>query len=344
MQRKKKLGWKQLSLDERIRIEMRYRDGCSLRVIAEELGNGRTVGTVSREIAGRPRKGSGRYQARRVHGEALRKRLGKRGKRLKNEVLRIYTTEHLKLGWSPEQISLRLPIDHPGETISYEAIYQYIYAQVHRFGNGEVRPGCEDLRPFLPRRHRRRAKKGFRKAQKMERCQALPSIEARPKAVEKRKEVGHWEDDSIVSRASKYRLKTINERTTGIVFITRTKDGSIKQSNEAVGNRMQNIPPLFRKTLTRDRGSENLGWEELEATLGLSCYFAHPYSSFERGSNENLNGLVRRFFPKKTNFAQVSDEDIQKVEYLINSRPRKRFGGKTPYEVFFEKTGVALDC
>ncbi len=344
MQRKKKNGWKQLSLDERIRIEIRYRDGCSLRAIAEELGNGRTAGTISREIAGRPRKGRGRYEARRAHAEALGKRLNKRGERLKNETVRAYVTEHLKIGWSPEQVSLRLPSDHPGETISYEAIYRYIYAQIHRVGNGEVKPGCEDLRPFLPRRHKRRAKKGFRKARKTERRASLPSIEERPKAIEKRKEVGHWEDDCIVSRVSRHRLKTVNERATGIVFITRTEDGSIERSNEAVKDRMRAVPGVFRKSLTRDRGSEHLGWQELEAELGLSCYFAHPYSSYERGSNENLNGLVRRFFPKKTDFAQVSDEDIQNVEYLINSRPRKRFGGKTPYEVFFEKTGVALDC
>jgi IS30 family transposase len=344
MQSEKKQGWKQLSLDERIRIEIRYRDGCSLREIAAELGNGRTAGTVSREIAGRPRKGSGRYEARRSHETALEKRIGKRSERLKNERVRTYTVENLKNGWSPEQVSLRLPIDYPGETISYEAIYQYVYAQVHRDGYGSMKPGREDLRPFLPRRHKRRAKKGLRKAQKLERMEALPSIENRPKTIEERKEVGHWEDDCIVSRESKFRLKTINERATGILFVAKMEDGSIEQSNEAVQNRFVKIPETLRRTLTRDRGSENLGWRELEESLGLSCYFAHPYCSHERGSNENLNGLVRRYFPKKTDFAKVSDEDIRKVEYLINARPRKRFGGKTPYEVFFEKTGVALDC
>ena len=344
MQSNERTGWKQLSLDERIRIEIRYRDGCSLRAIAEELGNGRTAGTVSREIAGRPRKGMGRYEARRAHEEAMAKRVGKRGARLKNETVRTYAIGNLKIGWSPEQVSIRLPIDYPGESISYEAIYQCVYAQIHRSGNGSVKPGCEDLRPFLPRRHKRRAKKGFRKAQKTERLASLPSIEERPKAVRKRKEVGHWEDDCIVSRESKVRLKTVNERATGIFFIAKMEDGSIIQSNEAVRKRISMLPLELRKTLTRDRGSENLGWKELEAELGLSCFFAHPYCSWERGSNENLNGLVRRYFPKKTDFAEVSDEDIRKVECLINSRPRKRFGGKTPYEVFFEKTGVALDC
>ena len=102
------------------------------------------------------------------------------------------------------------------------------------------------------------------------------------------------------------------------------------------------VPKEFRKTLTRDRGSENLGYMELERTLGIRCFFAHAYHAWERGSNENANGLIRRFFPKGTDFRTVSDEEIQRVEYLLNTRPRKRLGWKTPYEVFYEATGVAL--
>lgn len=102
--------------------------------------------------------------------------------------------------------------------------------------------------------------------------------------------------------------------------------------------------PGFRKTLTRDRGSENMGYLELEKKLSIKCYFAHAYHSWERGSNENTNGLIRRFLPKKTNFSLVADEEIRTIEYLLNSRPRKRLGWKTPYEVFYELTGVALQC
>ena len=133
-----------------------------------------------------------------------------RGKRvrLKNETTREYVTEKMKLGWSPEQISLRLPIDYAGETISYEAIYQFVYAQIHRGGNGTLKEGCEDLRVYLPRRHTRRSTKGARKAKKMERIGALPSIEARPRAADHRKEVGHFEDDTMVSRQSAARLKS----------------------------------------------------------------------------------------------------------------------------------------
>ncbi|MGB4942548.1 MAG: IS30 family transposase, partial [Candidatus Moraniibacteriota bacterium] len=284
---KEKRGFIQLTLDERIRIEIRYRDGWSLRKIAAELGNRRTAGTVSREIRDRPRKGPSRYRARTAHVAALLKRTSKREEHLKNETIRSYTIEKLKIGWSPEQISLRLPLDHPDASISHEAIYQYVYAQIHRDGNGSVKPGREDLRPCLPRRHKRRAKKGFRKAQKLDRKEGLPSIELRPKEVEERQYIGHWEDDCMVSRQSKDRLKTVNERLSGIVFIGKMFDGSILESNRVVLKRLNHIPSAYRKTLTRDRGSENLGYRDIEAGLGIRCFFAHPYSSFERGSNEN---------------------------------------------------------
>ena len=106
--------------------------------------------------------------------------------------------------------------------------------------------------------------------------------------------------------------------------------------------RLSQLPSGLRKTLTRDRGTENLGWLEIEKELDLTCWFAHAYCSQERGSNENGNGLIRRFFPKKTDLASVTDEDVRRVEYLLNTRPRKRLGGKTPLEVLFERTGVAI--
>lgn len=333
-----------LSLDERIKIEMHYREGMSFREIANILGNGRSASAICREVAGKPREGTGKYQAYIAHNKACNKR-EKRGKRarLKNNLVRAYTVNKLKLGWSPEQISIRLPIDHKGESISHEAIYQYIYAQIHRGGNGKLYEGCEDLRSYLPRRRKRRATKGSRRAQKTERP-ILPSIENRPKDVDRRREVGHWEDDTLVSRKTIGRLKTINERVTGLVFILKIKNASVAESNRAVFERLRIIPSIYRQTLTRDRGIENLGYQELESALNISCYFAHPYSSHERGSNENVNGLIRRYFPKGTDFSKITDSKIAQVEYLLNSRPRKRLAGLTPYEVFFNKTGVALKC
>lgn len=341
MQKNKKQAFKQLTLDDRIRIEIKYREGMSFRGIARYLGNGRTGSSILREIGGKPRRGLGKYQAHISHEKALAKRFGKKPARLKNEMIRSYVNEKLKLGWSPEQISLRLPIDHRGSEISHESVYQFIYAQVMRGGNGKVRDGCEDLRSYLPRRHKRRQTKGFRQAQKAYRP-TLPSIESRPLIVSKRMRIGDWEDDTMVSRESVERLKTINERVSGVVFIGKMKGGTISESNRVVIERLGKVPGQIRKTLTRDRGTENFGHEELEKNLNISCYFARAYCSQDRGSNENVNGLIRRFFPKKTDFAKVSDEEINNVEYLLNTRPRKRHGGKTPLEVLLERTGVAI--
>ena len=339
---KQKRHFNQLNLNDRIKIEVRYRDGWSLRKIAEYLGNGRTAGSICREIDGKPRKGRGKYQAHINHEKALNRKTNKKNLRLKNELIRNYAVEKLKLGWAPEQISIRLPIDHRGQTISYEAIYKYIYGQIHREGNGMVKRGCEDLRKYLSRRHTRRQKKGFRKARRLERM-ILPSIENRPNEADLRKKIGHWEDDTIVSRQSLTRIKSINERVSGVVFLGKMLNGTNEESTRVVCERLSVVPSPFRKTLTRDRGFENMGYKEIETSLNISCFFAHSYCSYERGSNENLNGLVRRFFPKKTDFAKVSDGEIRNVEYLLNTRPRKRFGGKTPPEVLLEKTGVAID-
>jgi IS30 family transposase len=336
----KKREFKQLTLDDRINIQIKYRDGWSFEKIANYLGDGRNKGTISREIDGKPARGMGKYQAYIAHEKALKKRKGKKTERLKNQFIRDYVKEKLALGWSPEQISIRLNIDHPREEgISYEAIYQYIYAQINI--NGQPRANCEDLRMYLPRRHKKRQKKNFRQVRKMYKPK-LPSIEDRPKEVDRRKVIGHWEDDCIVSRQSKSRLKTVNERVTGLFLIGKMKNGSIEESNKAVVDKWKVIPSEFKKTLTRDNGVENFGWEDLETRESVKVYFAHPYCSYERGSNENGNGLIRRYLPKGTDFSKVSNEDVLKIEYLLNSRPRKRLKGKTPLEVWYNMTGVAI--
>lgn len=333
-----------LTLDERIKIEVDYHEGRSFREIAKRLGCERSASAICREVAGKPRKGRGKYQAYTAHYKACTKR-EKRGKRprLKNDLIRTYTKEKMKIGWSPEQVSIRLPIDQDGQRISHEAIYQFVYAQIHRDGNGRLREGCEDLRQYLPRRRKRRLIKGCRKARQLARP-VLPSIEDRPREVDKRKEIGHWEDDTLVSKKSSGRFKTVNERVSGLVFIIKMKNGSIEESNRAVFEKLNNIPSSYRQTLTRDRGTENFGYKDLEQALGIACYFAHPYCSHERGANENVNGLIRRYFPKGTDLAKIADKEVAHVECLLNSRPRKRLAGLTPYEVFFNETGVALKC
>jgi IS30 family transposase len=268
-----------------------------------------------------------------------RKRRG-REERLKNNELREYVVSHLKLGWSPEQIAATAG-DAVGIGISHEAIYQFVYARVSK-ASGLVYGAQEDLRPYLARRRKRRMRKGLRKSYRIEKG-PLPSIDVRPKEAEIRERAGHWEDDSIVSSPTvPVRLRTANERRSGVVFIDKAHDRTMAEANRITIKRFAALPAPLRKTLTRDRGSENLGYEELQQELGIKVFFAHAYHSWERGSNENVNGLIRRFFPKKTDFRNVTDAEIQQVEYLLNTRPRKRLGWKTPYEVFYERTGVAL--
>ncbi len=327
---------KKLSIEEREKIQIDLWKKKSIRQIAKGLN--RAPSSIAREInKNRDSINRRMYIPRIAHEKAITKRSCRgRELRLKNESLRQYVVKHLKLGWSPEQIASKSP-----EKISHEAIYQYIYGQVHRNGYGYVRPGCEDLRQYLARRKKRRAKKGLRSSYRIEKG-PLPSIDDRSEEVEIRKNIGHWEDDLIVSKLSQYSLKTVNERASGLVFIEKVKNKTILESNRTVIKCLEKIPTKYRKTLTRDRGSENLGYIEIEKKLEIKCYFAHAYHSWERGSNENLNGLIRRFLPKGTDFREVSEQQIKYIEHLLNSRPRKRLAWKTPYEVFYEMTGVAI--
>ncbi len=334
------MKYQHFTVEEREKIQEMLWQKSSIRTIAAAIG--RSPSSVSRELRRNYPPERKQYTPRLAHERALWKRTSRgREARLKNDTLREYVVGHLKIGWSPEQIAA-LSKAAVGASISHEAIYQYVYTQVHRGGCGWVKPGCEDLRPYLSWRRKRRMKKGLRKSYRIEKG-PLPSIDQRPEEVAARQTVGHWEDDSIIfSPFCPVRLRTANERVTGIVFIAKAHHRTMAEANRITLNQFVSLPPQTRKTLTRDRGSENMGYEVLERKLGIRCFFAHAYHAWERGSNENVNGLIRRFFPKKTDFRIITDEEIQRVEYLLNTRPRKRLGWKTPYQVFYELTGVAL--
>jgi IS30 family transposase len=271
------------------------------------------------------------YTPRLAHQRALkqRKRRG-REDRLKNERIRTYVTTHIKMKWSPEQISGRMRLDI-GETISHEAIYQYIYAQVHRDGWGLLRPGAEDLRPYLRRKRKRRMGKNMTRGQRIFKFKGI-SIEQRPEVVSTRSRIGDWEGDTVESRNHKAGVNTLVERKTGYVFITKLKNKTSTATVEAVTQRMSVLPKKVKHTLTVDNGPENSDWQSMQEKTNLSVFSAHPYSSWERGTNENTNGLIRDYFPKKTDFTIVPDELIQKVEYDLNTRPRKRLNWSTPLE------------
>lgn len=336
------MRYKHFSIEEREKIQLMLWQKRPIRGMARATG--RSPSSVSREIKRNLPPQHYLYTPRLAHERALKKRRSRgREERLKNDLVRRYVKEKLKkAGWSPEQIAGRLPIDHSGQTISHEAIYQFVYRQFHRNGYGLLKKDCEDLRCYLKRRHKRRIPKGARRCQRVTRS-VLPSIETRPKEVEKRIIPGHWESDSIVSGKSLVSVNTLVERVSGLVRISRLADRTAGSTRRAIASRLDRLPDDLRRTITFDRGSENACWNELEKELsGLSCYFAHAYSSWERGTNENTNGLIRWYLPKGTNFATIPDEVLKAIEDALNNRPRKRLGFKTPLEVFNES--VALTC
>ncbi len=325
------MNYQQFTIEEREEIQAgRWRKE-SIRSIARRLG--RSPSSVSREITrNRPPILKG-YTPRLAHERALTKR-GSRGRtqRLKNERIRHYVITHLKRRWSPEQIAGRIKHDL-GETISHEAIYQFIYAQVYRGGYGWVKPGREDLRSYLRRRRKRRIPRGSRRCQRILRPRG-PSIEERPAVVTKRRRVGDWEGDTVESANHKPGVNTLVERLTGRLCITKLPDRTAAATTAAVTRRLRGVPSSACYTLTLDNGSENQYWPEITAATGAQCFFAHPYSSWERGSNENTNGLIRDYFPKKTDFTTIPTDELAHVEHELNNRPRKRLGYLTPNEAW----------
>jgi len=325
------MRYKQLSIEEREFIQLAIWEKKTIRQIAKELN--RNTSTISREIS---KNISGRniYTPRAAHNRALAKRKSRgREERLKSSLIREYVITHLKQRWSPEQIAGRIRIDHPELSISHEAIYQFIYYQIHQNGWGYLKPGCQDLRFCLRRRRKRRVPKGARRCQRVLHPEGI-SINKRPAIINERKRIGDWESDTVESCDRKPGVNTLVERKVGIVFITKLENKGSQATVRAVSNRMLELPKNLKQSLTMDNGPENSNWSELERTTGMKCYYANAYHSWERGSNENANGLIRDYYPKKTDFTTVIEEELKQVEYSLNTRPRKRLSWLTPLEVF----------
>ena len=325
------MQYKHLTIEERERVQQGLWQHKSLRTIAQELG--RQPSSISREIKRNLPPERFLYTPRLSHERALKKRKSRgRQDRLKNEDIRGYVVAHLKLRWSPEQIAHRMRKDIR-ETISHETIYQYIYHQIHREGYGLLRPGCQDLRAYLRRRKKRRTHKGMRRCQRIFKPRGT-SINERPAVVNERARIGDWEGDTVESIDHKPGINTLVERKTGVVFITKLDNKTSQATLEAVDGRLAGLPSLAKQTLTTDNGPENQNWPATEEMVRIKCFFANAYHSWERGTNENTNGLVRDYFPKKTDFTLIADEEIREVENLLNTRPRKRLDWLTPLEAF----------
>lgn len=320
---------KHLNQKDRDFIAILRAEGKSLDYIKDIVGKSKS--TVSRELS-RNKSEDGNYIPSIANEKYLeRKSKALKGTRIRDIFAQEFIVEKLKLGWSPEQIAGRLNLQYPEHYICTETIYAWIYDPKTReiYGNLSI---------YLTLRQPKRRKKGaWRKMKKVLIPNRMP-IEERPKEVNDRKEIGNWETDSIVSRESEAALNTIVERVTNLILITKLNRKTAEETRKAQVTRLGKFPISLRKTITADNGSEHVEHEKVTLAIGTKFYFATPYHSWERGINENANGLVRRYFPKKTDFKKITQEEIKAVENLLNNRPRKRLGFKTPLEVFCELT------
>ncbi len=193
----------------------------------------------------------------------------------------------------------------------------------------------------LPRHHpKRKPKRPYRKPG--ERIKNRVGIEQRPKAVEKRRECGHWEADMIVAGDLHHGLNVLVERKSRLTHISVLKNKTAVATKQVMRRRLHAYPAALKQSITYDNGSENTRHEELNEALGTTSFFCAPYHSWEKGSVEQVNGLIRRFLPKGTNFHEREQGEINRIEKLLNNRPRKCLNDRTPYEVFREARG-ALD-
>jgi transposase, IS30 family len=235
----------------------------------------------------------------------------------------------LKQDWSPEQISARLKKEQKVH-LSPEWIYQHVYAD-HCAG-GELY------------RHLRSQKKYRKRLGKNDRRGKLPfctSIEERPKVIEERKRLGDWEIDTVFGTKRAPVLLTLTDRKSRLALLGKLPEYTAQATTEETVRLLAPLPPEKAHSLTSDHGKEFANHQQIAQALHLKYYFAHPYAAWERGTNENTNGLLRQYFPKKQDFQEVTDEAIQQAMFKLNFRPRKCLAFKTPFEVFF-KLSVAL--
>ena len=315
--------YRHLSREDRGKIMFMRWWGKNVSEIARELGRNRS--TISRELRRNRDYILDNYLDEGAQIRADRRREhATRHYRLKNERIRSYVREKLRAGWSPELIAGRIEMEEPGCTISHEAIYQYVYHL--------ERPERDIYIRCLRRSHRRRRKRGTGRAQRKSRIPNRISIEERPAVVESREQAGHWEGDSLVSSRNSVVLYSLVERRTRMVKLTRIRGRDGRRTAAAIIRRLGPLPPEARRTLTLDNGFEHTRHEQITEAIGTQCYFCDPYSSWQRGTCENRNELIRYHFPKGTDFARLTQAEIERVELAINTRPMKCLGFKTPLE------------
>jgi transposase, IS30 family len=237
-------------------------------------------------------------------------------------------------GWSPEVIAGTLPIAHPGYSISHETVYQYIYAR-------RVKSRGMHLEQYLTLKRYKRMKQNGRSVRRCSKIPEAVSIDLRPKIVEKRHQVGHWETDNVIGKVTDTSALSVTvERVTRLTLINKLRDRTAEVKTHAVTSRIQGFSDSFKKTITADNGAENTRHKEITSGTGMKMYFCHPYHSWEKGTVENMNGRIRRFIPKGVSIDSISEEYIAALEHKLNSTPRKCLQYKTPYEMMRKLQGT----
>lgn len=320
--------YKRLQIEERIVIQTLLEEKKSIDYIAERLGRNRS--SVRNEIKKWVVTPKDRYNAELAQFCAEDDYRNKRNldKINSHPELKAFVYARLEEHDSPEQISGRLKElfpDDPIMSISHEAIYQHIYRK------SQSKLG-KHLISLLPYSHSKRRQKR-KVAKNKNRIADIKRINLRPPQVEDRKEVGHWESDLVIGREHKSAIATVVERKTRFVYIIPVESKHTKIVTKAIAETMKKLLPEFRKTMTHDNGTEMANHKWLTSKTGMDIYFANPYSSWERGTNENTNGLIRRFFPKGTDFNNVTKRQLMQAQNNLNNRPRKVLGYKTPNEM-----------
>lgn len=304
--------YKHLSREERYQIHSLLKAEQTISEIARLLGRHRS--TISRELSrGRGQRG---YRAEQACRKASERAQHCRNARRVDAKVWAKVDFYLGVQWSPEQIASQLEVSH-------ESVYLHVYA--NKASGGDLH---KHLRSQKPRRKRRLSGRD-RRGQIPNRR----SISERPAHIEQRKQVGHWEGDTVIGAAHKQAIVTLVERKSGFAVLAKVPHKTADLVGRAIEDKLKPLRARV-KTLTVDNGKEFAHHLATDQALGIQTYFADPYCSWQRGSNENFNGLLRQYIPKKRRMETVTDEELTMIQNRINHRPRKRLGFKTPYEVF----------
>ena len=319
---------KRLTLKERVQIETLLNENNTKAYIAKRLNRSRS--TISREVNKWVQNKYDKYEAHLAHWYAKDDYLNKRNldKISTYSLLRFFVYKGLLSQWTPEQISGRIKELYPNDpimSISHEAIYRHIYTRPQASLNKKL------IKLLVRKKTRRRPSKKRRGTGSKIINQV--SIDLRPKHIELRKEVGHWEGDLVIGKGQKSAIGTIVERKSRYTLIIKLNSRKSDEIAKMFSIKLNQLNNLFKKTMTYDNGIEMAKHEKITQNTGMKIFFAHPYSSWERGTNENTNGLIRRYLPKGTDFNLIDEKLLMQIQLKLNNRPRKIIGYKTPQEI-----------